>query len=88
MKAYPKIIIQAYYQHNVRCLGTNTKAVNNSQDSASPLEPRNPIPAGPRHSNIAETWGKDLQPTFMVMTEVLQVETNKSLKEIQENVNK
>ena len=51
-------------------------------------EPSHPTTASPGYSNTGEARENNLKTNFMEMREVFKEEMNKSLKAIQENINK
>ena len=65
--------------------GECKNTINKSQDNMITLDPSNNARASPGHPNTGETQEDDLKPRLMKIREAFEEETNKSLKEIQEN---
>ena len=66
--------------------GQHKNTVNNGQGNTAPKELNYVTTASPGHPNTAEAQENDLQSNLIKMIEAFKEETNKSLKEIQENI--
>ena len=68
--------------------GKHRNATNRNLGNMAVSEPNSPTSASPDYTNTPEKQNLDLKSLLMLLLEEHKKDINKSLKEIQENINK